>query len=131
MFGKPMKLEVLTNVRLESRNLKSFRSSLKIRIVTNMLVGLKIPNMRSHLMIRIGNGIIMIHQCRFHRIGHIIVHHGGSYHDMSYFYSPWTSGMSSSPIYFYPVLIPHGGLSSSRSSPTHNGQCYSKDRSYG
>jgi hypothetical protein len=42
-----------------------------------MLVGLKIPNLRSHLMIGIDNGIIMIHQYRFHHIGHIIVHHGG------------------------------------------------------
>jgi Ca2+-dependent lipid-binding protein len=24
-----------------------------------------------------------------------------SYRDMSYFYSPWSSGMSSSPVYFY------------------------------
>jgi hypothetical protein len=44
----------------------------------------------------------------------------GSYHDMSYFYSPWSSGMSSPPIYFYPVLIPPGGLSASRSSPAQN-----------
>jgi hypothetical protein len=50
-----------------------------------------------------------------------------SYHDMPYFYSPWSSGMSSPPIYFYPVLIPHGGLSASRSSPAHNDRSYSKD----
>jgi hypothetical protein len=47
------------------------------------------------------------------------------------FYSPWYSGMSSPPIYFYPISIPHGGLSASRSSPTHNDWSYSKDRSMG
>jgi hypothetical protein len=55
----------------------------------------------------------------------------GSYHDISYFYSPWSPGMLSPPIYFYLVLIPHGGLSANRSSPTHNDRSYSKDRSMG
>jgi hypothetical protein len=56
---------------------QKFQAKSQSRIVTNILASLKILNMRSHLMIRIGNGIIMIHQCRFHRIGHIIIHHGG------------------------------------------------------
>jgi hypothetical protein len=38
----------------------------------------------------------------------------GSYCDMSCFYSPWSLGMSSSPVYFYPLSIPHGGSSASR-----------------
>jgi hypothetical protein len=55
----------------------------------------------------------------------------GSYHDMSYFCSPWSLGMSSPPIYFYLVSIPHAGLSASRSSPAHNERSYSKDQSIG
>jgi hypothetical protein len=39
--------------------------------------------------------------------------------------------MSSPPIYFYPVSISRGGLSASRSSPTHNDRSYSKDQSMG
>jgi hypothetical protein len=67
----------MTNVRLKSRNLKSSRLNLKSPIIANMVVGQKIPNMRSHLMIGIGNGTNMIHQCQFDHIGHIIMHHRG------------------------------------------------------
>jgi hypothetical protein len=86
-------------------------------------------------MIEIGNGIIMIHQCQFHCIGHIIVHHRGLimiclifiHHGLQ----GWSLGMSSPPVYFYPISIPHRGSSASRLSHAHNNQPYSKDRSMG
>jgi hypothetical protein len=55
----------------------------------------------------------------------------GSCHDMSYFYSPWSSGMPSPPIYLYLVSIPRGGLSACRSSHAHNDRSYSNDWSMG
>jgi hypothetical protein len=55
----------------------------------------------------------------------------GSYRDMSCFYSPWSSGMSSPLASFYPISIPHGGSSASRLLPTHNNRSYSKYWSMG
>ena len=92
-MAKPKKLEIgvwkiveakaVENIKKKSRSLliESFRLNAKCKLMSIMLVGLKISTNQNLLqnrnsMNRIGNGAILTYQCRFHHMEHLYMCYG-------------------------------------------------------
>jgi hypothetical protein len=79
------------------------------------------------VIICIGNGIILMHQCRCCHIDCIFQHHGGHIVTCLIFICHGLHGCQSPTICFYSNSIPSGRSLASRSSLVHNFCLYSKD----
>ena len=83
MSGKQLKPKAVKTIKRKSRSLfiESFRLNPKGKLMSMMRVGLKILSNQNLLqnrnsMHRIGNGAILIYQCRFHSMEHLYMCHG-------------------------------------------------------
>ena len=92
-----------------------------------MLVGLKIPNklnlvQNRNFVIRIGNGIILICQCRFHHINHLYQCQTDLFTACLIFYlsCSYDSNMLFLPRYFCSDYITTKGLAVNQSPSTNN-----------
>ena len=85
MFGKQLKPKAVKSIKRKSRSLfmESFRLKPKCKLMSMMLVGLKISSNQNLLqnrnsVNRIGNGAILIYPCRFHLMEHLYMYRGSS-----------------------------------------------------
>jgi hypothetical protein len=82
VFGKKLNLKSVISIKEKSRSLmRNFQQSLKDKIMSMVLVGLKILNAQNLLLkrssiMRIGNGVTLTNQCRFLHMDHQCLCHG-------------------------------------------------------
>jgi hypothetical protein len=82
VFGKKLNLKAVIGIKEKSRSLmRNFRLSLKGKIMSMVLVGLKILNAQNLLLkrssiMRIGNGVTLTNQCHFLHMDHQCLCHG-------------------------------------------------------
>jgi hypothetical protein len=82
VFGKKLNLKAVISIKEKSQSLmRNVWLSLKGKIISMVLVGLKIPNTQNLLLERssimgIGNGVTLTNQCRFLHMDHHYLCHG-------------------------------------------------------
>ena len=83
MFRKQLKPKAVESIKRKIRSIsvENFRLNPKGKWMSMMLVSLKIPNklnlvQNRNYVIRIGDGILFLHRCRFHHMDHSWLCHG-------------------------------------------------------